>query len=141
MKLHPSDTSHEDWKSFCEIYRYKVHIRQSYNPMWLAAGADILIVYQSTFALDGLAFNTPVIITSECQIDKYFSLPWFRDGTTDKKLCESMDYILRVGNLDSTEYYTALKRCLHKEQLYPRMHYGKKSSAQLAELLKGQYTQ
>ncbi len=63
LKLHPDDTQ----KNFYEKWiienglQNRVRLKQAYDSLLLARGADLLVIYLSTFAIDGAAMENHVI--------------------------------------------------------------------------------
>lgn len=63
IKLHPADENerfYRDWVASNHLEGHVVVIKK-YDPMLLAKAADFLIVYGSTYAVDGFALGKPVI--------------------------------------------------------------------------------
>jgi UDP-N-acetylglucosamine 2-epimerase len=95
VKLHPGDTYETETKLFTENLPNKlIRVLKYYDSLLLAKGADLLIVSQSTFCIDGLAYQKPVILVDQYSFERYKSLNFFYDGTTQEKLNDALQGIL-----------------------------------------------
>ncbi len=95
IKLHPGDNIElQVHKLLNRLNLNKIRVIKDYDSLSLAKGVDILIIYRSTFAIDGLAYQKPVILTDEYTMDKYETVNIFYDGTTQDKLADVLDSIL-----------------------------------------------
>jgi hypothetical protein len=99
IKLHAGDDNASHVRSLVsDMKKDSIIVLTDYDPLVLAKGADILVVYSSTFLMDGLAFKKPVIEISKRGMDRYMCLSRIYDGTTTEKLSNSMKILLDNGD-------------------------------------------
>ncbi|MDD5194084.1 MAG: hypothetical protein PHQ96_00210 [Candidatus Omnitrophica bacterium] len=95
IKVHPCDINVSEWCALAESLGIKqTNVLKNYDPLLLAKGVDLLAVSLSTFAIDGMAYKKPVILTDGYSMEKYQTLNIFYDGTTGEKLKNSISGIL-----------------------------------------------
>lgn len=114
IKLHSGDTSGAEILNLVKgLSMDNVKVIKSYDPLTLAKAVDILIICISTFAIDGLAFQKPVVLTSTYGIEDYDELKVFYDGTTKLKLESSLrDIIDGLHENHITNWQFAVNHCL-----------------------------
>ncbi|MDD4182245.1 MAG: UDP-N-acetylglucosamine 2-epimerase [Candidatus Omnitrophica bacterium] len=102
IKLHHSDISQKSiTESVKKMNQDKVVILSNYDSLALAKGSDFLIACHTTFAIDAIAYEKPVILFEEQSIEKYGKYNVFFDGTTKEKLISSINTI--VNNLNNNK--------------------------------------
>lgn len=95
IKLHPGDDTQAQVSELAAKFRFRrIRIIRDYDSLLLARGTDILITYLSTFSLDGLAYQKPVLLTDSWSIKRYEKLDTFYNGSTEAKLKDSLQGIL-----------------------------------------------
>ncbi len=115
IKLHPGDNSKLAIDRLVKKLKINnIKVIRDYDPLVLAKGADILIINISTFAIDGMAFKKPVILTNRYKLDEYRDLNVFYDGHTEGILMDSVKNILNgsyTSHIDNWRY--AIESCLN----------------------------
>jgi len=95
FKLHPGDDNGQSITDLVtRILGHGARIITSYDPLLLAKASDALVIYLSTFLIDGLAYRKPVILGATYDLNRLGHLRYFYDGTTSEKLRESLENIL-----------------------------------------------
>lgn len=95
VKLHPGDVCGPEIRFLAKSLGIREEsILIKYDSLVLAKGVDLLIVNKSTFAIDGLAYQKPVVLADEESVERYKNLNVFYDGTTEEKLKDSIEGIL-----------------------------------------------
>ena len=115
IKLHPGDDNELQIQALLNDLDHKyIKILKDYDALKLAKGCDLLIVHASTFAIDGLAYKKPVILTDKYCMHKYGYLDIFYDGTNKDKLKNSIkDLIDNRADKHVLNWQMAVNRCLN----------------------------
>jgi hypothetical protein len=114
IKLHPGDDNEPYIRSLVkDLNSNVIKIITKYDPLKLAKGADLLIVYRSTFAIDGLAYQKPVILADSYSMQRYKDLKVFYSGTKVSELVTSINGILNNTYKDHiVNWKSAIDYCL-----------------------------
>lgn len=94
IKLHPGDDNDQSIKEFVRTIAPKIRVIKTYDSLFLAKACDAMVVYLSTFSIDGLAFRKPVVLGAGHDYERFDCLKYFYDGTTSDKLRDSLVDIL-----------------------------------------------
>lgn len=94
IKLHPGDDNDQSIKEFVRTIAPKIRVIETYDSLFLAKACDAMVVYLSTFSIDGLAFRKPVVLGAGHDYERFDCLKYFYDGTTSDKLRDSLVDIL-----------------------------------------------
>ncbi|OPZ24162.1 MAG: hypothetical protein BWZ03_00284 [bacterium ADurb.BinA186] len=95
IKLHPGDDNDQAIKEFVRGIAPKIRVIKTYDSLVLAKTCDAMVVYLSTFSIDGLAFRKPVVLGAGHDYERFDCLKYFYDGTTSDKLRDSLVDILQ----------------------------------------------
>lgn len=112
IKIHPGDAH----RAFFENWRRKsslksVVIVEKYDPLFLARGADLLVVYNSTYAVDGFALKKPVICLYDSTttiVGEFRPFHVFHDIDNPAALKQKIEALLEKPSLPSDEAYAEL---------------------------------
>ncbi|MFH0983999.1 MAG: hypothetical protein V1882_00530 [Candidatus Omnitrophota bacterium] len=120
IKLHPAETKesyYRDWIALNQLTGRAVVVRR-YDPLLLGKAVDLLIVYGSTYSVDGFALDKPVI----CVDDKWNPLleefrPYkvFLYADTREQIVSMADHILREGFSRPPLWERAKQECLNQD--------------------------
>lgn len=119
IKVHPADENiarYETWLKKNNL-KGRVLIIKKFDPLLLAKAADLLIVYRSTYSVDGFALDKPVICLydhSDLTLSEFrpFSIFYYsNDKNTLRQLCH---HLLRESVAKPGRWEEAKIQCLNE---------------------------
>ncbi len=114
IKLHPGDDNESRIHNLVKNLDADIKIIKNYDALLLAKGVDMLVVYSSTFAIDGLVYAKPVVLVDHESVKKYKNLDYFYDGTDVGKIKNSLSGILNGQHKKHIiNYQTAMDKYLN----------------------------
>lgn len=99
IKVHPGDDYfpyYENWRRH-HPYSNRIFVVERYDPLLLAKAADLLVVYNSTYAVDGFALRKPVIClydTATTMIDEFRKFTVFHYVDNSESLLKTIQTLI-----------------------------------------------
>ncbi len=98
IKLHPADENIDFYRACIKQNKIEDRILmvQKYNPLLLAKASDFLIIYRSTYAVDGFALDKPVICLYDedddliCEYRKFSVFQYSNDKSMLRQMCQNL---------------------------------------------------
>lgn len=95
IKLHPGDDNANAIRNYvAQLGLSQIQIIKDYDPLLLTKACNVLVVYLSTFAIDGLAYKKPVVLGARYDYDRLRNLEYFYDGTEPQLLTLNLHGLL-----------------------------------------------
>ncbi len=125
IKVHPYDENrgfYEKWVKQNQLQNQIIVITKKYDPLILAKAVDFLIVYGSTYAMDGFALDKPVVSLYD---ESYQLLEEFRDysiflyANSKHDLEKSILHLIQNPDLKPERWKEAKMECLNENVIQP----------------------
>lgn len=120
LKVHPGDENFSCLKNWGETEEFggRVKVIERFDPLLLAKAADFMVVYASTYAVEGFALNKPVIClydSSWLLLEEFRPHSAFLYANDENQLREISRKILANGYTYPASWTKAKRECLNEK--------------------------
>lgn len=117
IKLHPADQEEGFYRAWLRESGFEKHatIVQRFDPLLLARGADFLICYKSTYAIDGLGVGKNVILYQDrmgVTCDEFLPYGVFYEAVNKEELVHAIGILLKDPFRKKSGWDTMVANCL-----------------------------
>lgn len=135
LKIQPGDHNRKVFETWIKKHQLEDQFKviEHYDSMLLARGVDLLIIYDSTFAVDGLAMSKPVIClydgSATPKLEEFRKYQAFYYSDSPEELKRLIQMILNETTHDPERYHQVHRECfnLHEMRANQRIaHYLRK---------------